>query len=175
MRTSPNAVQPPGERMVCQTLPSAELATTWRLVGSSKSAGLATRTTFRDRTRSVRRRAHDIGAWLRRRNDDAKAAVRPITAEVATIAERTVADARHVAANVRRAMRTATRQAAGKTVGLLGELERTAEVVERIAAQTRVRLAGEVPDSATRIVSLNDPDAPPHRQGTARPACRVRL
>ena len=41
----------------------------------SRRPGLATRTTFRDRTRSMRRRAHDIGAWLRRRSDDAKAEV----------------------------------------------------------------------------------------------------
>ena len=34
--------------------------------------GLATRTRFVDRTRSFRRRAHDIGCWLRRWNDDAK-------------------------------------------------------------------------------------------------------
>ncbi len=37
-----------------------------------KAAGLAARTTTRNRTRSVRRRAHDIAAWLRRRSDDAK-------------------------------------------------------------------------------------------------------
>lgn len=42
------------------------------LVGRAKDAGLATRTTFRDRTRSMRRRAHHIAAWLRRRNEDAR-------------------------------------------------------------------------------------------------------
>jgi IS5 family transposase len=130
-----------------------------------QAAGLATRTTFRDRTRSVRRRAHDIGAWLRRRNDDAKAEVRAITGEVAGIAERTVADARHVAINARRALRAAKQQATGKTQALLAELERTAELVERIAAQTRIRLSGEVPDGATRIVSLHDPDARPIAKG----------
>ena len=136
-----------------------------RLAAQVKSAGLATRTRFRDRTRSVRRRAHDIGAWLRRRNDDAKAEVRAITAEVATVAERSVAEARHVVANARRAVRTAPQPATGKTVALLTELERTAEAVERIAAQTRVRLGGEVPDGSTRIVSLHDPDARPIAKG----------
>jgi IS5 family transposase len=34
-----------------------------------------------------------------------------------------------------------------------------------VVAQTRTRLAGEVPDSATRLVSLHDPDARPIRKG----------
>jgi IS5 family transposase len=136
-----------------------------RLAGQVKTAGLATRTRFRDRTRSVRRRAHDIGAWLRRRNDDAKIEVRKINAEMVAIAERTVVDARHVALNARRTLRSAKDQATGKTVALLTELERTAELVERIAAQTRVRLSGDTPDGATRIVSLHDPDARPIAKG----------
>ena len=36
--------------------------------------------------RSVRRRAHSIGAWLRRRSDDAKEEAKAITGEMATIA-----------------------------------------------------------------------------------------
>ena len=32
-------------------------------------------------------------------------------------------------------------------------------------AQTRTRLAGQLPDSATRLVSLHDPDARPIRKG----------
>ena len=136
-----------------------------RLACQVKAAGLAKRTRFRDRTRSVRRRAHDIGAWLRRRNDDAKVEVHAITAEVASIAEHTVTDARHVAANARRKVRSAGEQATGKTLALLAELEHTAELVERIAAQTRIRLAGDTPDGATRVVSLHDPDARPIAKG----------
>jgi IS5 family transposase len=136
-----------------------------RLAGQVKAAGLASRTRFRDRTRSVRRRAHDIGAWLRRRSDDAKAEVRAINREMVAIAEHTVADARHVAANARRGVRAAKAQATGKTLAVLDELERTAELVERIAAQTRIRLSGETPDGATRIVSLHDPDARPITKG----------
>ena len=136
-----------------------------RLACQVKAAGLAKRTRFRDRTRSVRRRAHDIGAWLRRRNDDAKVEVHAITAEVASIAEHTVTDVRHVAVNARRKVRSAGEQATGKTLALLAELEHTAELVERIAAQTRIRLAGDTPDGATRIVSLHDPDARPIAKG----------
>ena len=136
-----------------------------RLAGQVQAAGLATRTTFRDRTRSVRRRAHDIGAWLRRRNDDAKAEVRKINAEMAGIAERTVAEARHIAANARRSLRASKVQATGKTLAVLAELERTAALVERIATQTRVRLSGQTPDGSTRVVSLRDPDARPIAKG----------
>ena len=45
------------------------------------------------------------------------------------------------------------------------ELERVAELTERIVGQTRVRLAGGVPDGSTRIVSLHDRDARPIAKG----------
>jgi IS5 family transposase len=136
-----------------------------RLTKALKAAGLASRTKARDRTRSVRLRAHAIGAWLRRRNDDARDEVRQLTAEMATIADRAVADARHVAANAARTLRGAKHRATGKTLALVAELERTAELVERVAAQTRVRIAGGVPAGASRVVSLHDPDARPIAKG----------
>lgn len=136
-----------------------------RLTRQVHAAGLATRTKARDRTRSVRRRVHNIGAWLRRRSDDAKAEVLAINREVATIAEHAVADARRVAHNARRGLCQRTTVATGKTVALLSELERTATLVERVVAQTRVRLAGEVPDGSVRVVSLHDPDARPITKG----------
>jgi IS5 family transposase len=45
------------------------------------------------------------------------------------------------------------------------QLERTATLVERVVAQTRVRLAGGVPDGSTRVVSLHDADARPIAKG----------
>lgn len=53
----------------------------------------------------------------------------------------------------------------GKVAALVAELERTAALVERVAAQTRVRLAGDIPDGSTRVVSLHDPDARPIAKG----------
>ena len=53
----------------------------------TKTVGLACRTSFRDRTRSVRRRAHQIVAWLRRRSGDAKDEVLELTGELARIAD----------------------------------------------------------------------------------------
>src|SRR3954465_13875662 len=127
------------------------------LIAALHALGLATRTKTRDRTRSVRRRAHAIAAWLRRRSDDAKDEVRAINAEMVTIAEAAVGDARAVVRNAARALRRAGRTG-GKAQALIAELARTAGRVEQIAAQTRVRLGGGVPDGETRVVSLHYPD-----------------
>jgi len=130
-----------------------------------KNMGLATRTATRDRTRAVRRRAHDVAAWLRRRNDDAKDEVRALNAQMAVIAEGAAAEAQRVVTNARRSLRAQAGGANGKAVALVAELKRTAELVERIAAQTRIRLSGAVPDGSTRVVSLHDSDARPIAKG----------
>lgn len=135
------------------------------LAASLQRAGLASRTNIVDRTRSMRRRAHSIAAWLRRRTDQAKDEVSATTAEMARIAERTVAEARAVLVNARRGMRTAGRVVSGKTTAAAGELDRVAALVERIIAQTRMRLSGDIPAGSTRVVSLHDPDARPIAKG----------
>jgi transposase, IS5 family len=48
---------------------------------------------------------------------------------------------------------------------MVAELERTADLVERVVAQTRTRLGGVTPDGSTRVVSLHDPDASPIAKG----------
>jgi transposase, IS5 family len=48
---------------------------------------------------------------------------------------------------------------------LIADLEKTAGLVEAVVAQTRLRLAGEIPDGASRVVSLHDGDARPIRKG----------
>jgi IS5 family transposase len=136
-----------------------------RLTRRLKGLGLATRTKTRDRTRSMRRRAHAIGAWLRRRTEVAKTEVYAITAEMAELADTAAGEARAVAGNARRTLRRMGSEASGAAVAAVAELERVAGLVERIAAQTRTRLAGEVPSGATRVVSLHDPDARPIAKG----------
>jgi IS5 family transposase len=84
---------------------------------------------------------------------------------MAGIAETAVADARHLAANARRGLARAGQEASAKAAALVAELERSAELLEAIAAQTRVRLSGEVPDGSTRVVSLHDTDARPIAKG----------
>lgn len=127
--------------------------------------GLAARTKTRDRTRSMRRRAHAIGAWLRRRTDDAKAEVYAINGEMADLADVAVDEARAVVRNARRALRRKGLAATGAACAAVTELQALAELVERVAAQTRTRLSGETPAGATRIVSLHDPDARPIAKG----------
>lgn len=129
-----------------------------------KGMELASRTSFRNRTRSMRRRAHAIGVWLRRRSGDAKAEVLALNGEMAAIANLAVRDARRVARNAARSLRRAG-GGSRKAQALIAELERTAALVEAVAAQTRLRLAGETPDGSTRVVSLHDPDARPIRKG----------
>ena len=135
------------------------------LVAGLHGLGLAARTTVRDRSRSMRRRAHDIGAWLRRRTDVAKEEAIAITAEMATIAEASIVEARRVAVNARRGLRRAGDQASGKAHATVADLEVLIERLERIVAQTRLRVAGQIPDSATRLVSLHDSDARPIKKG----------
>jgi IS5 family transposase len=136
-----------------------------KTVSAIKAAGLARRTRFRDRTRSVRRRAHQVAAWLRRRSGEAKDEVLVLTGELATIAEASIKDAQVVATNARRALRRAGEGASGKASALVAELERTIWVLDKVVAQTRTRLGGEVPDGSTRIVSLHDTDARPIAKG----------
>jgi IS5 family transposase len=136
-----------------------------RLIKRLQAAGLATRTVTRDRTRSVRRRAHDIGAWLRRRSDEAKAEVLAITAQLAGIGEVAAAEALSVARNARRSIARAGGQTSGRVLAMIAELEHTAALMEQIVAQTRVRVTGTIPDGAIRIVSLHDEDARPIRKG----------
>ncbi|MGH9296221.1 MAG: ISNCY family transposase, partial [Acidimicrobiales bacterium] len=136
-----------------------------RTAAALKSLGLGRRTAFRDRTRSVRRRAHSIGAWLRRRSDEARSEVLKITGEIATIAEASVVEAQALARNARRSLTRMGAAAPKRAAFLVAEMERTCAVLEQVVAQTRTRIAGEVPDGSRRIVSLHDTDARPIAKG----------
>src|SRR5215203_5335389 len=150
-----------------------------------QAAGGANRTRLRDRSRSAGRRAHSIAAKLRLRGaqgrEEAQHTVQRITGELAGLAERAAADAQRLLTNARRALRRAQAKAeqlaaagardtaAGRRRGRLrravNDLTKLLEVTRRIAAQTRQRVAGTVPDGATRRVSLHDGDARPIAKG----------
>jgi transposase, IS5 family len=53
----------------------------------------------------------------------------------------------------------------GRLRRALDELAVTIERTGTIISQARIRLAGQTPDGATRLVSLHDPDARPIRKG----------
>lgn len=140
-----------------------------RTVARIKAAGGATRTRSRDRRRSAGRRARSIAAKLKLRGeqqrDQAQAAVRRITGELAGIAESAIGEATVIIRNARRALRTATGHRKGRLHRAIKELEVLTGCTERVVAQTRSRLAGVMPESATRVVSLHDTDARPIRKG----------
>jgi IS5 family transposase len=88
-----------------------------------------------------------------------------ITAEMADLAAASLTEARAVAANARRGLRRAGGRASGKAQAALGELEVLIGRLDQVVAQTRQRVRGDMPDSATRLVSLHDPDARPIKKG----------
>jgi len=91
--------------------------------------------------------------------------VRRITGELAGIAEQAVREATAVIRNARRALRGATGQRKGRLHRAINALNTLMGRTERIVAQARSRLAGVMPESATRLVSLHDVDARPIRKG----------
>jgi len=74
-------------------------------------------------------------------------------------------DGSAVVRNGKRALPKATGHVKGQLRRALDELSSTLELTGKLLAQTRVRLAGNTPDSSSRVVSLNDPDARPIRKG----------
>src|SRR5882724_7978351 len=98
-----------------------------RAVKRIKAAGGATRTPSRDRRRSAGQRARSIAAKLRLRGeqhrDQAQAAVRRITGELAGIAERTMRETTAVIRNARRALRGAAGQRKGRLHRAINDLE----------------------------------------------------
>jgi IS5 family transposase len=140
-----------------------------RSVARIKAAGGAARTRARDRRRSAGRRAHSIASKLRlrdaQRRDQAQAAVRRITGELAGIAELAMRDATAVIRNARRVARAATGSRKGQLQQAINHLDSVVQRTCRVVAQTRSRLAGVMPESASRLVSLHDIDARPIRKG----------
>ena len=134
-----------------------------------QAAGGATRTQARDRSRSAGQRARSIAAKLRLRGvvarEEGQAAVLRITGQLADIAEAAMADAQAVLRNAGRGLRTATGQRRGRLHRAVNDLHTLLERTQQVVTQTRSRLAGVMPDSASRIVSFHDVDARPIRKG----------
>jgi transposase, IS5 family len=145
------------------------VGTICRTVARIKAAGGATRTRARDRRRSTGRRARAIASKLRLRGaqqrDQAQAAVQRITGELTRIAEAAMVDATTVLRNAKRALRAAAGVRKGRLRQAIDHLDTVMERTRRVVAQTRSRLAGVMPTSATRVVSLHDIDARPIRKG----------
>jgi transposase, IS5 family len=141
-----------------------------RTVRRVQAAGGATRTRARDRRRAAARRVRGIAGKLRTRaklgREETSRAIARVTGELADLAETAAAEAAAVLRNGRRALpRALSGQMRGRLRRALDELAVTIERTRTVVAQTRSRLAGQMPDGATRLVSLHDPDARPIRKG----------
>jgi IS5 family transposase len=135
-----------------------------------RAAGGAAGTVLTDRRRAAGRRVRQVAISLRSRGKLARAErsalIGRVTGQLAGLAETTAAQAAAVLRNGRRALpRALTGRMRGRLRRALGELAVTLERTATIVAQARTRLAGQMPDGATRLVSLHDPDARPIRKG----------
>jgi transposase, IS5 family len=132
------------------------------LIRRVKGRGAASRTRFRDRSRSVGRRLKQISRTLRRRTGQAQAEIDRLTAEVAAIARQTLTQVERVVRAAHRARRA--RPSDGQLGRLVERLEERTSATRRLLDQTDQRLGGNrvIGD---RLVALSDPDARPIRKG----------
>ena len=136
-----------------------------RTVRRLQAVGVAVRTAFRSRARSIKKALAAVGRSLRMRTDEAKAAVLTQTArvlrctrQISRQAQRVLRNSRHVGPHL--AGRAATALVQRTRLRLRRQLQLTAQVM----AQARTRLQGTttIPD---RLVSVFDPEARPIRRG----------
>jgi IS5 family transposase len=141
----------------------------WRAAWRGSKPPVATRPRARDRRRSVGRRARSIASKLRLRGqqqrDEAQAAVRRITGELADIAAQCSREAAVVLRNARRALRAAAGPRKGRLQQAVNHLDTVVGRAAKVVAQTRSRVAGVMPESAGRVVNLHDVDARPIPKG----------
>ena len=135
-----------------------------------QAAGGAAGTVMTGRRRAAGRRVRQVAISLRSRGklatQERSALISRVTGELAGLAETTAAQAAGVLRNGRRAVpRALSGRMRGRLRRALTELAVTLERTATIVTQVRTRLAGQMPDGATRLVSLHDPDARPIRKG----------
>jgi IS5 family transposase len=114
----------------------------------------------RDRSRSMGHKLRTITRTIRRRSGEAKQEVLKLTGETGELLERSIKEARRLAAIARRRARGRGARAKLKAAVALEEM---ADRCEKVAAQIRRRVADE--PIKDRIVSLHDSDARPIRKG----------
>jgi IS5 family transposase len=137
-----------------------------KLAGRARAQGLATRTPLRDRTRSVYRRARDVVNTLRQRDNERRARVHRLNAELTQIARASIREAHAVIRNAKRRIRELGGRATGRQRAIVNDLASLSECLGRVADQTRQRVIdGVTPSGTTRVVSLHDPDARPIVKG----------
>lgn len=89
----------------------------------------------------------------------------PVDRMIQLLRESAMRDAQTVLHNARRGLRTATGARRGQLHRALNDLDTLLQRTQRVVAQTRSRLAGVMPDAASRMVSFHDVDARAIRKG----------
>jgi IS5 family transposase len=124
-----------------------------KLVGEKKAR-------VRDRSRSMGHKLRAISRTARRRTGKAKAEVLGLTEQTGELLQRSIGEARRLAALAR--FRARGRGASAK-LKAAGVLEDMADRCEKVVSHIKQRVAGQ--SIKDRIVSLSDPDARPIRKG----------
>ena len=135
-----------------------------RTVRQLQAAGVASRTTFRSRARSIKRALAAVGRSLRLRTEEAQTAVLTQTARVLRYARQISRQAQRVLHNSHHLGRQVQDGAAPLVDRARRHLRRHLQVTARIMNQARTRIRGTttIPD---RLVSVFDPEARPIRRG----------
>jgi len=124
-----------------------------RLVGEKRAR-------VRDRSRAMGGKLRAVARTIRRRSGEAKTEVLTLTKETGELLERSIKEARRLAAVARRRARG---RGARSKLAAVRRLEELTDRCEKVARQIRQRIAGE--KITDRIVLLTDPDARPIRKG----------
>jgi IS5 family transposase len=138
-----------------------------RLVKKLQAAGMAVKTTFRDRQRSVRKKIFLINKVLKRRSGEVYQEVRRVTGKILVTTKKTVKEARLVLEDVQAALKGKGQQIPRAVRVLVQNLEEVIRRTEIVIAQTEAVQAGNrhIPD---RMVSIFDPHARPIIRGKAK-------
>lgn len=135
-----------------------------RSVRHLQAAGVAARTAFRSRARSITRSLAAIGRSLRLRTEDAKAAVLRHTATALRCTRQITRQAQRVLRNSRHIGPQLSAQSTAYVERTRRRLRQQLTLAAQVMAQARTRLQGTttIPD---RLVSVFDPEARPIRRG----------
>jgi transposase, IS5 family len=136
---------------------------TWS-VRQLQAAGVAARTAFRSRARSIKRSLAAVGRSLRLRTEDAKAAVLRHTAHALRCTRQISRQAQRVLRNSAHIGGQLSEQTTALIERTRRRLRQQLALTTQVMAQARTRLQGTttIPD---RLVSIFDPEARPIRRG----------
>jgi IS5 family transposase len=133
-----------------------------KTVQKIKDEGVATKTKFRNRCRSVKRTILKLGKGLRKKGQAKKEAVKERTASVLKIVRQVLSDAKKFGDNAARNLRNKKDHQQAKR--LLEKLRGFTHITDQLKEQTEKVLSNSY-SITNRIVSVFDPEARPIKKG----------